>query len=103
MCHDLDSLKRYLASFIYDSSLFSMTSLPFLVLITELCERVEVPFRGKIDVRITPSASSDIQKIHVDYLWDDVAQKKPPPTDMMSVVYPTTLVIETRTLSPSLE
>jgi len=32
------------------------TSLSFLILITQLCETVEVPFQGEADVRITPTS-----------------------------------------------
>lgn len=54
------------------------TSLSLPMLITQLCERLGVPFQGKTYVRITPVSSNYIWKIEAEYLWDDVSQRKPP-------------------------
>jgi len=57
------------------------TYLPFLVLIMQLCDRTRVPFWGKTDVRITLVSSSIIRRIEAEYLQDNAAQRKRPPSD----------------------
>uniref|UniRef100_M1DSX2 Integrase core domain containing protein n=1 Tax=Solanum tuberosum TaxID=4113 RepID=M1DSX2_SOLTU len=79
------------------------TSLPFPVLITELCKRTQVPFRASIDVRITPASSSDIRRIEVAFLWDDAARRNLPQPNTTFVVDPTTFKAEPSTHAPSVD
>lgn len=58
------------------------TSLPFTLLIIQLCERVGVPFWTSTNVRITPASFSDDRWIEAECLIDDVARRKPPPPDL---------------------
>uniref|UniRef100_M1DEY7 Integrase core domain containing protein n=1 Tax=Solanum tuberosum TaxID=4113 RepID=M1DEY7_SOLTU len=76
------------------------TSLPFPILITQLCEDARVPFWERTDVWITPTHSNDIRRTEADYLRDDAAWRKPPPSDTTPMVYPTTLKTN---VAPSVE
>ncbi|KAK6777599.1 hypothetical protein RDI58_024317 [Solanum bulbocastanum] len=53
-----------------------------------MCEVVKVHFRERTNVRITLALSSDIQRIKVDYLRDDVTRRKLPQLDTTSLVDP---------------
>ncbi|KAG5585110.1 hypothetical protein H5410_045544 [Solanum commersonii] len=80
-------------------------SLPFPLLITQLCKLVRVSFVEAAGVRITSASSNNIQRMMVDYLRDDPARKKPPPADTNLIVDQTTLapdiLLPTPTVEPS--
>ncbi|KAK4716312.1 hypothetical protein R3W88_014650 [Solanum pinnatisectum] len=103
MTKNLDALKVWLAFLIFEESSPSWiedTSIPFQLPNTLLCDRAIDHFRGKTDVRITSASSSDIQKIEVEYLRDNVVRRKMPPPNLTPIVDPTTLaaVASTHTL-----
>jgi len=46
------------------------TSIPFPMLITEICETTRIPFRRKTEVRITRISYSDIQRINTGQIFE---------------------------------
>ncbi|KAK4731572.1 hypothetical protein R3W88_024560 [Solanum pinnatisectum] len=103
MKQGLNALKGWLAPLISDITPLWMeqSSLPFQDLITQLCEAAKVSFRERIDVRITSTYCSDIQRIESDYLRDDAARRKLPPHNTTTVVDPDGLEAETIQPTPS--
>lgn len=75
------------------------TSLPFLILITELCRRDKAPTHARKDVDVAPVSSTDFRKIEVEFLKNKEDTKYKEATDTWFV--PIEISLHTPTLGPS--
>lgn len=76
------------------------TSLPFPSLITTLCSRARVPHNKKIDVEVTPIASTDIRHIEAEFQRDEEDRARKKLDDKMLVINVETLKSDTVERAP---
>uniref|UniRef100_M1DL69 Putative plant transposon protein domain-containing protein n=1 Tax=Solanum tuberosum TaxID=4113 RepID=M1DL69_SOLTU len=105
---DLNIAARFWFGFISNTimssqnkSILRLAKAACLVLITDLCRRAWVPRDAKKDVEVIPTSSTDIRRIEVEYLKDQVKKKKSAPVDTSPVVDPQALPTEAPLPTPA--
>uniref|UniRef100_M1DKU6 Putative plant transposon protein domain-containing protein n=1 Tax=Solanum tuberosum TaxID=4113 RepID=M1DKU6_SOLTU len=80
-----------------------LSSMPFPVLITELCQCARVPRDTMRDVEVTQSSSTDIQHIEAEFTREGVDRRRAAPVDISPKVGVDSLTAEAPSPTPASE